>query len=116
MNEGGTSATGPIRFLLATVLGAAVLLLLAWLVVNAYFPNGNGKERDNSRVPFKLRFYRRLFQILEQARQHGDRILVMGDFNTAHREIDLARPKQNTKTSGFLPIERAELDRWRNNR
>jgi exodeoxyribonuclease-3 len=36
----------------------------------------------------------------------------MGDFNTAHREIDLARPKQNLRNSGFLPEERAELDRW----
>ena len=42
----------------------------------------------------------------------GLRVLVMGDFNTAHREIDLARPKGNAKTSGFLPIERAEMDRW----
>jgi exodeoxyribonuclease-3 len=39
-------------------------------------------------------------------------VLVMGDFNTAHREIDLARPRENRKTSGFLPEERAELDRW----
>ena len=37
---------------------------------------------------------------------------MVGDFNTAHREIDLARPKQNAKTSGFLPEEREELDRW----
>jgi exodeoxyribonuclease-3 len=36
----------------------------------------------------------------------------MGDFNTAHREIDLARPKANRATSGFLPEERAEIDRW----
>ena len=82
------------------------------LVVNAYFPNGNGKARDNSRVPFKLDFYRRLFDVLERGRRRGDRILVMGDFNTAHQDIDLARPKQNVKTSGFLPEEREELDRW----
>ena len=36
----------------------------------------------------------------------------MGDFNTAHREIDLARPRDNRETSGFLPVERAEIDRW----
>ena len=40
------------------------------------------------------------------------RVLVMGDFNTAHREIDLARPKGNVTTSGFLAEERAEIDRW----
>jgi len=42
----------------------------------------------------------------------GKRVLVMGDFNTAHHEIDLARPRQNRRTSGFLPEERRELDRW----
>lgn len=82
------------------------------VVANVYFPNGSGKERDNSRVPFKLDFYRALFEVLERLRRSGRRVLVMGDFNTAHREIDLARPKENEKTSGFLPDERAELDRW----
>jgi exodeoxyribonuclease-3 len=81
-------------------------------VVNAYFPNGNGPLRDNSRVPFKLAFYRRVFDLLESGRQRGAPILVMGDFNTAHLPIDLARPRQNVKTSGFTPEERAELDRW----
>jgi exodeoxyribonuclease-3 len=66
-------------------------------------------------VPFKLRFYQRLYQRLEDYRRAGRRVLVMGDFNTAHREIDLARPKQNRKTSGFLPEEREELDRWMDN-
>ncbi|MGE0713402.1 MAG: exodeoxyribonuclease III [Planctomycetota bacterium] len=84
----------------------------ALTVVNGYFPNGNGPRRDNSRVPFKLDFYRRLFARLEPARAAGERILVMGDFNTAHRELDLARPRQNQRTSGFLPEEREELDRW----
>ena len=82
------------------------------VVANIYFPNGNGKGRDNSRVPFKLDFYRTLFDRLQRLRRGGARILVMGDFNTAHREIDLARPKQNRQTSGFLPEECAEIDRW----
>lgn len=84
----------------------------ALLVVNGYFPNGNGKNRDLSRIPYKLRFYRTLFDRLEEAKERGDRILVMGDFNTAHKDIDLARPKDNRKTSGFRPEEREELDRW----
>jgi exodeoxyribonuclease-3 len=82
------------------------------VVVNAYFPNGNGKERDNSRIPYKLAFYRRVFAALEEEKQKGAPILVMGDFNTAHRDIDLARPRENARTSGFTPEERAELDRW----
>ncbi|MDQ7007120.1 MAG: exodeoxyribonuclease III [Acidobacteriota bacterium] len=82
------------------------------VVANVYFPNGNGKERDNSRVPYKLDFYRALESRLARLRRGGMRVLVLGDFNTAHRAIDLARPKQNEKTSGFLPEEREEIDRW----
>jgi len=81
-------------------------------LANVYFPNGNGKDRDNSRVPYKLEFYARLFDRLQRLRRGGTRVLVMGDFNTAHREIDLARPQENRKTSGFLPEECAEIDRW----
>ena len=82
------------------------------VVANAYFPKGSGTARDNSRVPYKLDFYRALFTHLARLRRGGKRVVVMGDFNTAHREIDLARPRDNQKTSGFLPEERAELDRW----
>jgi exodeoxyribonuclease-3 len=81
-------------------------------VVNGYFPKGSGRDRDNSRVPYKLAFYRALFERVQRLRRSGQRVIVMGDFNTAHKEIDLARPKGNEKTSGFLPEERAELDRW----
>jgi len=82
------------------------------VVVNGYFPKGSGKLRDNSRVPYKLGFYRALFEKVEKLRRAGLRVVVMGDFNTAHREIDLARPRDNRQTSGFLPEERAEIDRW----
>jgi exodeoxyribonuclease-3 len=81
-------------------------------VVNAYFPKGSGPGRDNSRVPYKLDFSRALFERAQRLRRGGLRVLVMGDWNTAHREIDLARPRQNADTSGFLPEERAEVDRW----
>ncbi len=81
-------------------------------IANVYFPKGSGNERDNSRVPYKLDFYRAVFDRLQQLRRGGARVLVMGDFNTAHHEIDLARPKDNVKNSGFLPEEREELDRW----
>ena len=81
-------------------------------VANVYFPNGNGRDRDNSRVPFKLRFYRTLFERLQRLRAEGAHVLVMGDFNTAHTELDLARPRENRTTSGFLPRERRELARW----
>jgi exodeoxyribonuclease-3 len=81
-------------------------------VVNCYFPNGSGNQRDNGRVGFKLDFYAALFARVERERRGGKRVIVMGDFNTAHREVDLARPAANAGTSGFLPEERAEIDRW----
>ena len=80
-------------------------------MVNGYFPKGSGRNRDNSRVPYKLEFYAAVLEHIERLKTLGD-VFVMGDFNTAHEEIDLARPKGNTKTSGFLPEERAELSRW----
>jgi exodeoxyribonuclease-3 len=82
------------------------------VVANVYFPNGSGRDRDNSRIPHKLAFYRALEARLAQLRRAGRRVLVLGDFNTAHREIDLARPRENVGTSGFTPVEREELDRW----
>lgn len=80
-------------------------------VASIYFPKGNGKERDNSRVPYKLGFYRAVFDRVQQLKKSGP-VFVTGDFNTAHTEIDLARPKTNRKSSGFLPEERDEMSRW----
>ena len=80
-------------------------------LASIYFPNGAGKNRDNSRVPYKLAFYKSAQKELERTRKFGP-VYVTGDFNTAHTEIDLARPKSNEKTSGFLPIEREALDHW----
>ncbi len=84
------------------------------LVVNGYFPNGNGVQRDLSRIPYKLDFYRRLFDILDADFRAGRPIVVLGDWNTAPEAIDLARPKANEETSGFRPEERAEVRRWLN--
>ncbi len=80
------------------------------LVANVYFPNGSGKDRDNGRVPYKLAFTRRVFEVVDQARaETGLPAVIMGDFNTAPEAIDLARPRANEKTSGFLPRERKAL-------
>ena len=81
------------------------------VVINGYFPKGSGKDRDNSRVPYKLDFYQAVFERAQRLRRRQP-VLVMGDFNTAHTELDLARPRDNVKNSGFLPEERAEIDRW----
>ncbi|MCS6917983.1 MAG: exodeoxyribonuclease III [Chitinophagales bacterium] len=79
-----------------------------FLLFNVYFPNGG---RGPERVQFKLEFYEALFQYIQELRKQKSRIIVCGDYNTAHKEIDLARPKENEKTSGFLPEERAWIDR-----
>ena len=80
-------------------------------VASVYFPKGNGKERDNSRVPYKMGFYRAVFEHIERLKKRGP-VFVTGDYNTAHDDIDLARPKTNRKSSGFLPEERDEISRW----
>ena len=80
-------------------------------IASVYFPKGSGKDRDNSRVAYKLGFYSKLFDRVQALKKRGP-VLVLGDYNTAHNEIDLARPKTNKKSSGFLPEERAEMDRW----
>jgi exodeoxyribonuclease-3 len=81
-------------------------------VASVYFPKGSGKDRDNSRVPYKMAFYAAVFDRVQQLRKSGP-VFVVGDFNTAHSELDLARPKSNHKSSGFLPEERDEMSRWR---
>jgi exodeoxyribonuclease-3 len=76
---------------------------------NVYFPNG---QRGQERVDYKLEFYARLLQICDELMASGRQLIVTGDFNTAHCEIDLANPKENAKTSGFLPEEREWIDRY----
>ncbi len=73
---------------------------------NVYFPNGGSGEE---RLAFKMEFYKRFLKLIEGYRKKKP-IVLCGDVNTAHTEIDLARPKQNEKTSGFMPIERKWID------
>jgi exodeoxyribonuclease-3 len=75
---------------------------------NVYFPNG---QRNEERLAYKLAFYERFLAHINSLRAEGKSIIVCGDVNTAHTEIDLARPKANEGTSGFLPIERAWMDK-----
>jgi exodeoxyribonuclease-3 len=83
-----------------------------WAFLNGYFPKGSGSERDNSRVPYKLAFYEAVLARAEQYRSQGFGVAIAGDFNTAHTPLDLANWKSNQKTSGFLPEERAMIDRY----
>ncbi len=80
-----------------------------FLLFNIYFPNG---QRGQARLGYKLDFYARLLDLCDQLHQQGQKIVITGDFNTAHREIDLANPKRNVMNSGFLPEEREWIDRF----
>ncbi len=78
-------------------------------LVNAYFPNS---QRELGRLDYKLDFCESMLGHCNRLRRKRERVIVCGDFNTAHHEIDLARAKENRKNSGFLPEERACLDRF----
>jgi exodeoxyribonuclease-3 len=79
-----------------------------FVLVNVYFPNGSMEEKG--RLQYKLDFYDALFAYTQDLRAKGRKVVVCGDYNTAHSERDLARPKENETTSGFMPIEREKLD------
>ena len=78
-------------------------------LMNIYFPNG---KKDETRLKYKMDFYETFLRFAESLRKKQPNIIVCGDFNTAHKEIDLARPKENEKVSGFLPMERDWMDRF----
>lgn len=76
-------------------------------LLNIYFPNGgSGKPR----LEYKLKFYAEFLEYAKNLVAQGKKVVFCGDVNTAHKEIDLARPKENEKSSGFMPIEREWLD------
>jgi len=79
-----------------------------FILFNVYFPNG---KKDQERLEFKLAFYDTFFDMIEKLRKTDNRLMFCGDLNTAHNEIDLARPKENETVSGFLPIERRWIDK-----
>ena len=76
---------------------------------NVYFPSGT---RGKVRVDYKLDFYARLLEVCDALHQKGENLIITGDFNTAHMPIDLKNSKQNVKTSGFLPEERAWVQKF----
>jgi exodeoxyribonuclease-3 len=91
--------------------GEGRLILMEYdhfFLFNVYFPNG---QMSDERLQFKLQFYDSFLDYAQKLRQEKP-IVVCGDFNTAHKEIDLKNPKANEDRSGFLPIERQWLDKF----
>ena len=80
----------------------------SFFLINGYFPNG---QRDHSRVDYKLDYSQFVADLAKKLNKKKP-VLILGDFNTAHREIDLANPKTNQKTTGFLPREREWMDQF----
>jgi exodeoxyribonuclease-3 len=80
-----------------------------FVLFNIYFPNGKASKE---RLEYKMEFYGAFLEYAETLKGRGKNIVVCGDVNTAHKEIDLARPKDNEDTSGFLPEERAWIDKF----
>jgi exodeoxyribonuclease III len=84
------------------------LKYLDFTLFNVYFPNGKSSDE---RLRFKLDYYNAFLELCEELRRGGEELVITGDFNTAHRAIDLANPKANEKYSGFLPVERKWMDK-----
>ncbi len=80
----------------------------AFKLFNVYFPNG---KQSDERLKYKLDFYNAFLDFIDSLKAKGEKLVICGDYNTAHQEIDLARPKTNEKLSGFLPIEREWIDK-----
>ena len=81
----------------------------SFTLFNIYFPNG---KKNRERLDYKMDFYEAFLNDVDNLKSKGKNIIACGDFNTAHKELDLARPKENEKISGFLPIERAWIDKF----
>ncbi len=80
-----------------------------FVLLNVYFPNGKASAE---RLKYKLDFYEAFQSHIMKLLNQGKGVIICGDVNTAHQEIDLARPKENVKVSGFLPEERAWMDQF----
>lgn len=83
-----------------------------FVLINCYFPNGG---MGPHRLKYKLEFYDVFLKHINKLQENNYKIIFCGDINTAHKEIDLARPKENEKHTGFLPAEREWLDGVVNN-
>ena len=80
-----------------------------WVLNSIYFPNGGSGD---DRLDYKLRFYDAFLENCHHWLDSGKHGVTVGDYNTCHKEIDIARPKENENVSGFLPIERAWMDKY----
>ncbi len=86
---------------------ALILKYSDFILANVYFPNG---RMSQERLQYKIDFYSEFLDYLDSLQ--GQNVIFCGDVNTAHKPVDLSRPKQNEIYSGFLPEEREWLDKF----
>lgn len=79
-----------------------------FVFIDCYFPNGGGGPE---RLTYKLKYYDAFLKYINKQKKKGLEVIFCGDLNVAHREIDIARPRENSNQTGFLPIERAWVDK-----
>ena len=84
------------------------LIFDKWVLINCYFPNGGG---ESHRLEYKLEFFKHFLKYCKKLEKQGLNVIFCGDVNIAHKEIDLARPKENANSIGFLPEERVWIDK-----
>ncbi len=87
--------------------------IIIWTIkiINCYFPNWSPRADGREMLWYKLSFYETMVSYIQSCQKDGFEVIVTGDFNICHREIDIARPKENEHSIGFLPIEREKI--WR---
>jgi exodeoxyribonuclease-3 len=83
-----------------------------FVLLNIYFPNGSPRADGREMLAYKLDFYDKFIGYANHLRSEGLSVIACGDFNICHKEIDIARPKENANSIGFLPVERQKLDEF----
>jgi exodeoxyribonuclease III len=89
-----------------------ILFYPEFTLINAYFPNS---QQEGARLEYKLGFCNALLDRADKLAAEGQNVIICGDYNIAHKPIDLARPKQNEGNPGYLPEERAWMDKFSGN-
>ncbi|MFA5916710.1 MAG: exodeoxyribonuclease III [Candidatus Gracilibacteria bacterium] len=86
-----------------------------FVLINGYFPNGGTRADGTEMLGYKLEFYDKIIDYANKLVKSGENVVITGDFNICHTEIDIARPKENENSIGFLPVERAKITELLNN-
>lgn len=80
-----------------------------WTILNCYFPSGSSGE---ARHQFKLEFLDDFYPFVEDLKKQKDKIIIVGDYNIVHQEMDIHNPDRRDNPSGYRPEERAWMDKW----